>query len=204
MKINVSLVESNSELRERLAASLNSSTNVRCNAAYANSEEALEQIPQAPPDVVLIDINLPCRSGIECVAKLKSCLPRLQILMLTRFEQTDLVFESVCAGASGFLPKNTPSSDLIEAIEFIHAGRSAMSMQLARKALNYMSQTDSPGSGAEAISELESDVLVRLSQGDSCEEISAALNLNLNTIRMHLHSIYQKIQVNSKNQKASL
>jgi DNA-binding NarL/FixJ family response regulator len=179
MAIKVSLVEENSELREKLAASLNSSANVRCHACYGNSEEALSQIPLAPPDVVLIDINLPQRSGIECVSKLKAQLPRLQILMLTRFEQTELVFQSICAGASGFLLKNTPSPDLINAIESIHAGRSVMTMQLARRALDYMRRTDAPIAASEALSLLENDLLVRLSGGDSYEEISAALTITL-------------------------
>lgn len=203
MKIKVSLVEENSELREKLAASLNNSTSVRCHACYGNSEEALEQIPLAPPDVVLIDINLPRRRGIECVSKLKAQLPRLQILMLTRFEQTDLVFQSICSGAIGFLLKNTPSPDLIEAIEQIHARRSVITMQLARRTLNYLRFMGTPGAASEAPSELEDDILVRLSRGNSCEEIAAALNMSLNTVRMHIHSIYQKIHLNSKYQKAT-
>lgn len=203
MKINVSLVEDNSELREKLAASLNNSTNICCNGCYANSEEALRHIPPAQPDVVLIDINLPCRRGVECVSKLKAQLPRLQIVMLTRFEQTDLVFQSICAGASGFLLKNTPSPDLIEAVERIHAGRSAMTMQLARKTLNYLRYTRSRNAGPETLSQLEDDILVRLSRGDSCKEIGAALNLSLNAVPMHLRSIYQKIHLNSKYQKTT-
>ncbi len=201
MIITVSLVEDNPELRQRLVESLNSSTSVRCVGCYANSEEALHQIPLAPPNVVLMDINLPDMRGIECVSRLKAKLPQLQVLMLARFQQTDLVFDSICAGATGYLPKNTPSAALIEAIEQIHAGGSSITMQIARKALDLLQHTGNSEPGHERLSSLESELLTLLAKGFSHDEIVSELNISADVIRAHLHSVCRKIHVHSNPQK---
>jgi DNA-binding NarL/FixJ family response regulator len=132
--------------------------------------------------------------GIECVSKLKAKLPHLQVLMLTRFEQADLVFDSICAGASGYMLKNTPAPELIEAIEHIHAGGSSMTMQIARKVLNHMQQAGTHRAGLEGLAPREKEVLVLRSRGDSYKEISETLNIGMDAVRAHLHSIYRKIQ----------
>src|ERR1041385_4155156 len=117
MPIKISLVEDYDGLRETLARFLNDVPGLRCVGAYRTGEEAVRRIPFDRPNVALVDINLPGISGIECVARLKTELPELKILMLTMYEQSDLIFNSLRAGASGYLLKNTPSAELIQAIE---------------------------------------------------------------------------------------
>ncbi len=201
MAITVSLVEGSQELRKSLAASLNNSATVRCDKCYASSEDALREIPLAQPDVILIDINLSGTRGIECVVELKAKLPRLRVLMLTRFEQTELVFDSICAGADGYLLKNTPGAEMVEAIEQIYACGSSMSMQIARKALQYLRSTDSSNHDPEKLTAREEEILTLLAKGDSSKDVSAALNTGTDTVLTHLHSIYGKIHINSKHRK---
>src|SRR5262245_46462567 len=122
MAVTVSLVEDHDGARASFATMLNGAPGLRCVGAYASAEEALQEIPRACPDVVLMDINLPGMGGIECVSRLKARLPDLQVLMLSRHEQGDLIFDSIRAGASGYLLKSTPPAELISAIEQIHAG----------------------------------------------------------------------------------
>ena len=122
MPVTVSIVEDNAGMRESFALVLNGAPNLRCLGAYATGEEALRSIPAAPPDVVLMDVHLPGMSGITCVAGLRSVLPKVQILMLTRFEESDTIFQALRAGASGYLVKNVTPAELVQAIEQVHAG----------------------------------------------------------------------------------
>jgi len=201
MAITVSLVEGSQELRASLAASLNNSATLRCDKSYARAADALREIPLDKPDVVLIDINLSGTHGIECLAELKAKLPRLRVLMLTRFEQTDLVFDSICAGADGYLLKNTPAIEMVAAIEQVYAGGSSMSMQIARKALHYLRSTDSSNRDPEKLTAREDQILTLLAKGDSSRDVAAALNTGADTVLSHLHSIYGKIHLNSKHRK---
>src|ERR1051325_6123130 len=117
MPISVAIIEDNKETCDNLVALLNSDPRVRCSRTYPNAEAALQRLPAEEPQVVLVDIRLPGMSGIECVSKLKQQMPDAQILMLTTYEETDLIFDSLRAGASGYLLKETPTEDLIHAIE---------------------------------------------------------------------------------------
>ena len=130
--IRVTIVEDNSAMRDGLAMILNSSPGFACLHTCASAEDALERIPQNPPDVVLMDINLPRKSGIECVRQLTAQLPQLQVIMLTIEENSERVFESLEAGASGYLVKTVPPTAILAAIEEVHRGGSPMSSQIAR------------------------------------------------------------------------
>jgi len=198
MPITVSIVEDNPGMRESFAALLNQSPNLRCISAYATGEEAVQGIPADKPDVALVDVNLPGMNGIECVAKLKAQLPKLQVLMLTRYEQSDLIFNSIRAGASGYLLKNTPPAELIQAIEQVHAGGAPMSMQIARKVVDHFRQIQKPASDVEKLTQREQEILELLSKGYYYKEIGEQLNISLNTVRTHLQHIYEKLHVQSR------
>src|SRR6185312_9597999 len=152
MPITVSIVEDNRDTREALAARVNQSPSLRCLNTYANGELAVKGIPSEKPDVVLVDINLPGMSGIECVAKLKQQLPQLPMLMITTYEETELIFNSLRAGAKGYLLKNTPPNELIQAIEQIHAGGAPMTMHIARKVVDHFYRVGQSSSEMEKLS----------------------------------------------------
>src|SRR5512142_1064250 len=149
MRIKVAIVEDSRGTRESLAELLGRAPTLRCVGAHPTGEEALRDIPAEQPDVVLMDINLPGMSGIECVGRLRERLPKIQVLMLTTYEETDLIFDSLRNGASGYLLKNMPPSELIQAIEQVHAGGAPMSMQIARKVVNHFQQIKQPTSEVE-------------------------------------------------------
>jgi DNA-binding NarL/FixJ family response regulator len=198
MPITVSIVEDNRDTREALAARVNQSPSLRCLNTYANGELAVLGIPSEKPDVVLVDINLPGMSGIECVAKLKQQLPQLPMLMITTYEETELIFNSLRAGAKGYLLKNTPPNELIQAIEQIHAGGAPMTMQIARKVVDHFYRVQKASSEMEQLSKREEEVLALLAKGLLYKEISESLNISLHTVRTHLHRIYEKLHVQSR------
>jgi DNA-binding NarL/FixJ family response regulator len=200
MRIRVSIVEDNRGTRESLSELLGRSTALRCVGAHPNGEEALRQIPVEAPDVVLMDINLPGMNGIECVARLKERLPKLQVLMLTTYEESDLIFDSLRRGASGYLLKNMPPSELIQAVEQVHAGGAPMSMQIARKVVNHFQQIKHPSSDVEQLTKREHEILALLARGYLYKEIADQLGISLSTVRAHLHTIYEKLHVQSRTQ----
>src|ERR1051325_2097701 len=157
--IRVSIVEDDHDTRENLATLLNGAEKLRCVGSHGSGEAALRGIPAEKPNVVLVDINLPGMSGIECVAKLKLQLPQLQVLMITTYEERDLIFNSLRAGASGYLLKNTPHAELVQAVEQVHAGGAPMSMQIARKVVDHFHQIKQPASEVETLTQREHEIL---------------------------------------------
>ena len=155
-------------------------------------------MPAAAPDVVLMDINLPKMNGIECVARLKEQLPRTQVLMLTTYEESDLIFDSLRRGASGYLLKNMPPAELIQAIEQVHAGGAPMSMQIARKVVSHFQQIKKPQSDMEQLTKREHEILALLAKGYLYKEIADQLGISLSTVRAHLHAVYEKLHVQSR------
>jgi len=198
MPITISIVEDNAGTRESLAALLNDSPAVRCLSAFASGEEALRGIPLETPDVALVDIHLPGMSGIECVAKLKERLPKLQVLMLTRFEESELIFNALRAGASGYLLKKSLPDEIFDAIEQVHAGGAPMSMQIARKVVEHFHQFQQHQSEVEKLSKREHEVLTLLAKGLHYKEISDKLGLSLGSVRTYLQRIYEKLHVQSR------
>lgn len=198
--IKVSFVEDNRGTREQLMALLKRSPKLKCLHGYATAEIALAEIAQDPPDVVLVDINLPGMNGIQCVAKMKALLPKTQLLMLTTYEESDLIFDSLRAGASGYLLKNMSPEELIEAVEQVHAGGSPMSMHIARKVVGHFQQIKKPSSDMDKLSKREQEVLALLAQGFLYKEIADQLQLSMSTVRAHLHTVYEKLHVQSRTQ----
>lgn len=198
MTINVSIVEDSRGTRESLSELLKRSPGLRCVGAYPNGEAALREMPGQAPDVVLMDINLPGMSGIECVARLKEKAPKTQVLMLTTYEEGDLIFESLRAGANGYLLKNMPPSELVNAVEQVHAGGSPMSMHIARKVVSHFQQIKQPSSEMEKLTKRELEILALLAKGFLYKEIADQLGISLSTVRAHLHTVYEKLHVQSR------
>jgi DNA-binding NarL/FixJ family response regulator len=185
-------------MRESFAAVLNKMPGLRCGATYATAEEALRDLPKEAPDVALVDIHLPEMDGIECVARLKALLPELRILMLTRYEQRDTIFNSLRAGANGYVLKSAPLAELVQAIEQVHAGGSPMTMQIARKVVEYFHEAEASVSDLDRLTPRESEVLKLLARGFRYQEIADSLGNSISTVRAHVHAIYRKLHVNSR------
>jgi len=200
MPIRVSIVEDNRGTRESLAELLGRSSALRCVGAHPDGEQALESIPAEHPDVVLMDINLPGMSGVECVGHLKAQMPKLQVLMLTTYEESELIFDSLRKGASGYLLKNMPPKEILQAVEQVHAGGSPMSMQVARKVVSHFQQIKQPASEVEQLTGREQEILALLARGYLYKEIADQLAISPSTVRAHLHTIYGKLHVQSRTQ----
>ena len=203
MAITVSIVEDDRATRENLAALLDGATSLRCVGTYATAEKALVGIPRTPPDVALVDINLPGMSGIECVAQLRLKLPDLQVLMLTTYEQSDLIFDSLRAGANGYLLKTTPPDELIAAFEEVRSGGSPMSIRIARKVVQYFQQSQGGDPDVGRLSPREYEILSLLAKGRLYKEIVDDLGISHSTLRTHQMHIYEKLQVKSRTEAAA-
>jgi DNA-binding NarL/FixJ family response regulator len=198
MSIAVSIVEDDCQTRASLVKLLRHAAGLRLTAAYPSAEAALTGVVVAKPDVLLVDINLPGMSGIECVTKLKAQLPELRVLMLTTYDDSHLIFNSLRAGAGGYILKNRPSVELVEAIRQVHEGGAPMSMWVARKVVAFFNQLPAPAADAESLSEREQQVLALLAKGCLYKEIAARLTISENTVRTYLKRIYEKLHVNSR------
>ena len=200
MSIAVSIVEDEQKTRESLLRLLGRAPRVRCVGNYASGEEALRSIPVEKPDVVLVDINLPGMSGIECVAKLKLKLPNLRVLMLTTYGDSDRIFDSLRAGASGYLLKNAGYAGLIEAIDEVYAGGAPMTAQVARQVVEHFHRIQKPASDMEKLTAREQEILGLLVKGYLYKEIGEQLKISMPTVAMHLQHIYEKLHVQSRAQ----
>jgi DNA-binding NarL/FixJ family response regulator len=200
MAIAVSIVEDNQGTRDGLKALVSRTPGLRCVGTHASGEDALRGIPEEKPDVVLVDINLPGINGIECVVGLKERIPQAHILILTTYDQDDLIFESLRAGAHGFLLKNMPPNELMQAIIQVHEGGSPMSMRIARKVVKYFQGIEKPMPNVEMLTKREQEIVGLLAKGFLYKEIAEQLGISLNTVRVHLHTVYEKLHVHSRTQ----
>jgi DNA-binding NarL/FixJ family response regulator len=198
MPIRVSIIEDDAWIRENLANRIAQTEGFICTGAYRTAEEAIEKLPALAPDVILMDINLPKMNGIECVRQLKTLIPAAQILMLTVYEDSDKIFNSLLAGASGYLLKRTPQTEILDAIADVHRGNSPMTGHIARKVVQYFNQRGGGVSEVEKLSAREREVLDHLSRGISYKEIAAVLSVSIDTIRVHIKGIYGKLHVHSR------
>jgi DNA-binding NarL/FixJ family response regulator len=197
MSISVSIVEDNDKLRGTLARVLNRADGFKCVSQYPNAEDALKDLPNNKPDVVLMDINLPGMNGVECVRQLKKLLPEVQVMMLTVYEDTENIFDALAAGANGYMLKRTSSKELLEAIQEVKRGGSPMTMHIARKVVQSF-QKSAPAQPAENLSEREQQVLDLLSQGLMYKEIAAKLEISYETVHTYIRRIYEKLQVRTR------
>jgi len=198
MPIAVSIVEDNAQLRNTLARVIGRAEGFRCVSHYGDAETALEALPKDRPEVVLMDINLPEINGVECVRRLKQCLPEIQVVMLTVYEDTENIFNALTAGAAGYLLKRSKSAELLEAIREVHRGGSPMTTHIARKVTQSFQRTTPAGRGTESLSEREQEVLDCLSQGFLYKEIADKLGISYETVHTYIRRIYEKLQVRTR------
>lgn len=196
--ITVSLVEDDTRLREILVRYFAGQPDFTCLCAYPDAEAALAEIPNNPPDVVLMDINLPGMSGIECVPLLRAAVPSVKIIMLTVFEDSDQVFKSLSAGAFGYLVKSSRPAKILQAIREVFNGGSPMSGHIARMVVQSFEKRASTPDETASLAPRELEVLHGLSCGQPYKEIAANLGISLSTVRTYIQRIYEKLHVNSQ------
>jgi DNA-binding NarL/FixJ family response regulator len=199
--ITISIIEDQREMRESLVECLGKAPGLRCIGAHASGEEGLRDIPKENPDVVLMDINLPGINGIQCVARLKKLLPDIQVLMLTTYDDGDLIFDSLRAGANGYLLKNVPWEEMVQAVQQVHAGGAPMSLQIARKVINHFHNAK-PASELEQLTSRELEILRLLAKGHLYKEIADHLAISMSTVRTHICAVYEKLHVHSRTEAA--
>jgi DNA-binding NarL/FixJ family response regulator len=201
--VKVVIVEDATWMRENLAREINNSSGFRCVNNYRTAEEALQGIPADQPDVVLMDINLPGMNGVECIRQLRAKLPEVRCLMLTVYEESEKIFNSLLAGASGYLLKRTSTAELLEAIHQVRDGGSPMSSSIARKVVAYFNEMGAAKSNTAALSPRELQVLELLAKGEAYKNIADKLSLSIETIRMNVKHIYTKLHVHSRGEAAA-
>jgi DNA-binding NarL/FixJ family response regulator len=198
-EVSLAIVEDDNTVREGLRMLLSGSSGYLCVATFSNGEDAIKEIPRLKPDVVLMDINLPGINGIECIKKLKRQNENILFIMLTVFEDTEAIFNSLKAGASGYLLKNTPPSKLIESIKEVNNGGSPMSGEIARKVVDSFSLNLKTGSNRYSdLTYREEEVLSLLAKGFLYKEIADQMNISIDTVRSHIRKIYDKLHVKTR------
>jgi DNA-binding NarL/FixJ family response regulator len=199
MSIRVAIVEDDLSVRENLALLIDAAPGFSCAASCRTAEDALKVLPISHPDVVLMDIHLPARNGIECVARLKPTLATTQFIMLTVEEDSDQVFESLKAGATGYLVKHVSPEEILRAVADVHAGGAPMSSHIARMVVSTFRKVRSKDfSDASDLSPREEDVLRLLAKGCRSKEIADELSIGVGTVNTHVRHIYEKLHVRSR------
>lgn len=195
--ITVAIVDDDEEIRTGLQWILDRTDGYSCVGTYRNGAEAAEGMERSLPDVVLMDIGLPGRSGIECVESLKQRHPGVQFVMQTVYADDEKIFQSLRAGAVGYLLKKTPTAKVLQAVSDAYDGGAPMSGEIARKVLTYF-QRPAPAQHGHGLSDREVEVLKALMDGHSYKAIADRLFVSVHTVRFHLHNIYEKLHVSSR------
>ncbi len=226
--ITVGIVEDSPAFRSRLKDYINASLDLRCICTFANGASALAALPEKNPQVVLMDLQLPDTSGVECVFRLKPLMPETQFMIFTVHEDTDKIFNALKAGASGYLLKRTSPAEILGAIRDLHRGGAPMSSEIARKVVQsfrsftsasahltaasavsagnatstgttaVITATAAPKAGLETLSPRQEEILRLLAQGHSVKEIADHTGLTVETVRSYLKLVYQKLHVRSR------
>ena len=198
MKIRVSIVEDNHHLRGSLAKLIDLAGGFECASSHATAELALAELPRIKPDVILMDIHLPGKNGVDCVRELKPLLPHTQIVMFTIYENTDLIFKALAAGASGYLLKQTPPEELLAALRDVCNGGSPMTSHIARKVVASFRKSGNVSRELEQLTPREQQVLDHLAKGFLYKEIAEAMTISFDTVHSHIRKIYEKLHVRTR------
>ena len=204
MQIHVSIVEDDVKVRGSMARLIDSTEGFCCVSQHPDAENALKEIPVIKPEIVLMDINLPGMDGIECVRRLKQLVPAAQIVMLTVYENTNIIFDALTAGATGYLLKRSSPDQIIEAIRDVHNGGSPMSSHIARKVVASFQKVSTPVREYEKLSTREQQVLDYLAKGFLYREIAENLKITYATVHTHVRHIYEKLQVRSRTEAVTI
>lgn len=197
-KLRIAIVEDQKDLGETLADFFNANPAMSCVANFSNAEEALQKLASKRPDVLVLDINLPGMSGTSAIRGFLAQLPALKILMHTVHDDSEQLFASIKAGATGYLLKSSRPEKLVEAISEAAAGGAPLSPALARRMVDFFRQQAPPTNPLDALTAREREILEQLAKGQLYKEISSDLGLSYSTVRTHIEHIYQKLRVNTK------
>lgn len=200
MRITISVVEDLVEVREGLQDYISLNEEFEIVSTHETAEEAMRTIPQLKPDIVIMDINLPGMNGIDCILQIKEQVPGTQFMMFTVYENDDKVFDSLKAGASGYMLKNTSPVQMIAALKDLHNGGAPMSSNIARKLVSIFQGSKKSQSSIDSLSNRENEVLGLLSEGLLYKEIADQLFISVATVRQHIHKIYEKLHVGNRTQ----
>lgn len=198
-KISVVIVEDDDQIREGISMFLKSSEGFELKGAFGDCQSTLKNLDDILPDVFLMDISMPGLSGIECTAKIKSVYPEANIIMLTVYEDNAQIFNSLRAGASGYILKRTPLEQILEAVKDVNAGGAPMTPSIAKKVLSFFNDTRIKLNEYN-LTQREKEILKELINGSSYKKIADTLFISLDTVRSHIKNIYQKLHVNSKSE----
>jgi len=196
--IKVSVVEDDVKVRATLTRLIDSTERFVCASQHPDAENALKELPISNPDVVLMDINLPRMNGVECVRRLKEILPEIQVVMLTVYENTNIIFNALSSGASGYLLKQSSPDQIMEAVREVHRGGSPMTGHIARKVVASFQKISTPSRDYEKLTIREQEVLDSLAKGCTYQEIADALRITYYTVHTHIRHIYEKLHVRSR------
>jgi DNA-binding NarL/FixJ family response regulator len=195
---SIAITEDDEKVRHYLAEQIQLQIDVEELRLFADAETALKELSAHPVDIALFDVNLPGMSGIDCIQRLKILHPRMQMMVLTVYDNTDTIFQALKAGATSFLLKSTPPEKVIEAIEDVFNGGSPISSQIARKVIEAFTVKEKTNEYFQELSKREQEILEQLSKGYRYKEIADQLFLSIETVRTHIRNIYEKLQVNSR------
>lgn len=198
MPINVAIVEDDADIRQSLEDLVNAHTELNCIASFPNAEDFVATFRHINANVVLMDINLPGKDGIAAVAEMKPLKPAVQYLMCTSYEEPEKTFQSLCAGATGYMLKNAGPDKLYEAIKEIYNGGSPMSPQIARLVVTSFNKQQKPTTEYDTLTEREKEILDFLSKGFQYKEIASKMFLSVETVRTYIRHIYDKLQVHTR------
>lgn len=202
--ITVAVIDDDRDLRDILKPWIQDAEEFACVGTFPDAESAVLNLSENPPDVALVDINLPGLSGIECVRRLKPRLPNTQFVMLTVYEDSDHIFDALSAGATGYLLKCTPREDLLSSLLEVHSGGSPMTSNIARKVVQSLQRSKPKRNPADELSKRENEVLALLAQGYLYKEIADNLGISFQTVNTHIRRIYEKLHVHSRGQAVAL
>jgi DNA-binding NarL/FixJ family response regulator len=198
--VDVVIIEDLREVREGLSSLINGTSGFRCEHSFRTMEEALAQLENMKPSVVLTDLGLPGMSGVEGIRIIHERYPELAVVALTVYDNDDNIFNALCAGASGYLLKNTPPARLLESLREVVTGGSPMSPEIARRVVHLFRQFRPPDRASYRLTPQESELLKLLVDGHHYKTAANALGISTNTVAFHLKNIYTKLQVHSKSE----
>jgi DNA-binding NarL/FixJ family response regulator len=199
VKINsIAIIEDDEKVRRYLAEQIQLQIDVQELRLFGDAESALKELTSQPVEIALFDVNLPGMSGIDCIQRLKMLHPRMQMMILTVYDNPDTVFHALKAGATSYLLKSTSPQKVVEAIEEVSQGGSPISSQIARKVIEAFTVKEKTNEYFQELSKREQEILEQLSKGYRYKEIADQLFLSIETVRTHIRNIYEKPQVNSR------
>jgi two-component system NarL family response regulator len=195
--MKICIVEDNKPLLGNLRLLLDGEPGFSVTGVYASAEEAMRGFPWEGADILLADLDLPGRSGVELIRQVHESNPAIQVLVYTISEERETVFAAIKAGAMGYLLKGCPPRELIEALRSLYQGGAPMSPKIARKVIGEM-QNPGKRSDTDLLSRREKDILAGIALGRSYKDLSQALNISPHTVHTHIKNIYEKLQAFSR------